>query len=84
MKGIQKQKRLPKISLGQVIPLALKIATSLVTLHHPPIGCNEVKWHVKVHDVEIERTAKSCHLPSKQADSTLIYHHGRYYTAGFN
>ena len=80
MKGIQKQKRLPKISLVQVIPLALKIATNLLTLYHPAIGCNEVTWQVKVHDVEIERSAKSCHLPSKQADSTLIYHQGRYYT----
>lgn len=84
IKQTQKQKRLLKISLGQVIPLALKIATSLLTLHHPPIGCNEVKWQVKVYDFEIERTAKSCHLPSKQVDSTLIYYQGKYYTAGLN
>ncbi len=74
IKLAQKPKRLEQILL------ALKIATSLLTLYHPPIGCNEVKWQVKVHDVEIERTAKSCHLPSKQADSTLIYHQGKYYT----
>jgi len=64
----QKQKPLPKIDLGQIISLVLKLAaTSLVTLHQP-LGCNEVKWNLKVYGVEIERTAKSCHLPSNQAD----------------